>query len=554
MNIHESEKLKCLINYLNTQSESNNEYEKNLTDYSKLFNIWLGDVKSFINKDCFKANKKYIFFPDNLKSIKKNQKMLLHEIKSDEEEKLMIEFKKIKEELMDSLPSKRKLDINQEESIPYDFNCYNENTSLNMNHTQITLENKDENEKTERKEKHFIENPSNTNVINNSNINNHIIEEQYSVEEESFKKSIKISFNNQVEDSKKKKTLTNKERLSNLTPVFNKVNPNEESPSLLVSEIKEWVPNRNYSENIDYKINLSKTQIINSIVNEGNNGTSNISNSKAISSKKKDVINIATNDKLDKKIINNDETNYDYNELFHKSSTYDIITKDETQLKSEKKQQNSNEIQKPNNHISSITENDIIENISIFQDKSIINKKEFEISPLVKENIVSVNLLTQENLIKSNKDLNLLSKDKKEQSMKTEYEKQPKQNQIITNDNFKFNNKYTFFEKGYCLSSESEYSSDEEDKFDSSKNTTLKKPKYFQKPEWAINKILAESILKNQINNNLIDKVFKRDKIENLDLALIFTGHKTNGKRNESAYWEEDSFIKTKSPLVTKLF
>ena len=109
---------------------------------------------------------------------------------------------------------------------------------------------------------------------------------------------------------------------------------------------------------------------------------------------------------------------------------------------------------------------------------------------------------------------------------------------------------YIITEPGYPYTEESEYSSDE-DKFDN-KNSKLARPKYFKKsPDWAFNQEFKEKLVANQIRENKLNEIFKIEKIEQLNLAMVFTNYKTTGKANESALWENEE---SPNDLKTKLF
>lgn len=114
-----------------------------------------------------------------------------------------------------------------------------------------------------------------------------------------------------------------------------------------------------------------------------------------------------------------------------------------------------------------------------------------------------------------------------------------------------------FFQKThideYELTDKSSSSSDDETPiFDSANNYLLSSKRAKAIPKWAKDKEVIRNIIKDQLQTNKLDKVFSREKIENLDITMIFTNAK-NGERGDSANWKMDLTLTAKD-IKTKLF
>lgn len=284
-------------------------------------------------------------------------------------------------------------------------------------------------------------------------------------------------------------------------------------------------------------------------LNKENNSKANNSN-KSITLSEFTLINGELTNK-DKEIINSNKDIKQTNSI----KTQELSNNNNSRFTLNSKEDLFEIINNTNNVNNSIKpfENNII-TTNIFNDK--IENKEYN-------NIITNNKIdnNNKNIIKINTiDNNIPNKISNNLGADSSINYSLKGNPHLINTSNNYKQKISKPTKEFYITDESDNSSDEDNEdnnFDNNKNYTLKQAKYIEKknliPSWAKDKVYIENKIIQQEKNKILNKIFKREKIEHLDLRTIFTNIK-QPVRGESADWKEDISFSSSSNLRAKLF
>lgn len=401
---------------------------------------------------------------------------------------------------------------------------------------------------------------------NKNNINKENNNDNDNMNDECFKDT-NYNIRNNVKDNRIDNTLNNRNNS------FNK-NTNDERIRNSYNIIKDKISSNYNTSNINAKNNNNNNTNFNKSFNSNLTLSINKQNNKNNNNNKYSYANNNKSFIEDKNAFANSLVNILNKTVIDDTITESMLNHNETKTNIDVNNINNNNL---------INSNNTVKNSKIIENMLQTESKNKYISENTMQNTNSVNINKQEYNIKSNTNNNINiylnnlsnkvnnnnSNNNNIQDIKFNF------NNKMENSNNNSNNSSTFnymnstttnnninkaynnnnnnittciqevsssYNIGYQITDESDINSDDDDEVVNSKFI----------PEWANDKSYIRKAVETQIANNTINRVFKREKIENFDLGIIFSNIKIM-TRGDSADWRLDNTISSKA-IKMRLF